>query len=317
MSPVDLTIVMELDTSEITGRCDAAAHIRDWIAQLEAAQPLTSELLLCSPFELDAPEPASVPVRVLFLPGVGYYGLKNAGANAARGSIVIFTDADCRPSPGYVKTLLEVFADPETSSVAGCTFYDRDGVMPRLNTCFSFGLTHGEQEVRAPFGPLTHNVALRRSAYDRDPFGPFTGRVGGDEYLGRVMRERGCPIPLHQRLVIFHEDVSYSIRGMLERHLRESFVVLSRERRKARSPAWCVIRATLGTALWKSRLIWRYGSAVGLRPLDFALAPLVIALYAVVDLASVLTVLGVPAAKRRWYAYLFGQPLASRLLVKV
>lgn len=47
------------------------------------------------------------------------YAARNAGIRVARGEILAFTDADCRPSPDWLDRLAEGFTSPEIGLVAG------------------------------------------------------------------------------------------------------------------------------------------------------------------------------------------------------
>src|SRR5690606_4035458 len=51
---------------------------------------------------------------------LGKSGVRNRGAQEARGEIVLFTDADCEPLPTWVETMVAPFRrDPEVVGVKG------------------------------------------------------------------------------------------------------------------------------------------------------------------------------------------------------
>ena len=77
----------------------------------------------------DSPDPevarvaavASVAPRVVRPIHTGPSGARNAGADAARGEFVAFTDDDCEPSPGWLPALVEALAANPGAAVGGVT----------------------------------------------------------------------------------------------------------------------------------------------------------------------------------------------------
>lgn len=49
----------------------------------------------------------------------GSYAARNTGIRAAKGEIIAFTDADCRPHPDWLSELVQPFIDPAIGIVAG------------------------------------------------------------------------------------------------------------------------------------------------------------------------------------------------------
>src|SRR5690242_505050 len=47
------------------------------------------------------------------------YAARNTGIRAATGDFLAFTDADCRPQPGWLFNLIQPFVNPEVGLVAG------------------------------------------------------------------------------------------------------------------------------------------------------------------------------------------------------
>ena len=58
---------------------------------------------------------------------------RNRGAHEARGAIVLFTDSDCRPTPGWLEAMVQPFMDsPQVVGVSGAYQSDQTSVVPRL-----------------------------------------------------------------------------------------------------------------------------------------------------------------------------------------
>ncbi|MBC8278519.1 MAG: glycosyltransferase [FCB group bacterium] len=59
------------------------------------------------------------PVRVLHQQNSGPASARNHGFREALGDIILFTDSDCIPQPGWLEHMTAPFADPEISGVKG------------------------------------------------------------------------------------------------------------------------------------------------------------------------------------------------------
>lgn len=57
--------------------------------------------------------------RILPCPAPGSYAARNAGAAAARGVWLVFTDADCRPDPGWLAAFRAAMAETPAALLAG------------------------------------------------------------------------------------------------------------------------------------------------------------------------------------------------------
>lgn len=58
-------------------------------------------------------------VRLITQQNAGPASARNLGAIEARGSIILFTDDDCVPTPDWVEAMLEAFVDPEVVGAKG------------------------------------------------------------------------------------------------------------------------------------------------------------------------------------------------------
>jgi len=79
------------------------------------------------------PDVAERPgVRVLRLEHRGPAATRNRGALAARGDLLLFTDADCVPDPDWVEAMARIFEDPTVAAVKGVYRSGQDGLTSRF-----------------------------------------------------------------------------------------------------------------------------------------------------------------------------------------
>ena len=57
---------------------------------------------------------------------------RNLGAWAAQGDLLLFTDADCEPIPGWIETFARAFADPVVSGAKGTYATRQRSLVARL-----------------------------------------------------------------------------------------------------------------------------------------------------------------------------------------
>jgi GT2 family glycosyltransferase len=119
---------------------------------------------------------------------------RNRGVAAARGGLLLFTDADCRPAAGWVERLRAALA---VSPVAGgaVTFSRRARGEARWALADNIASFHPlladrrpERDSRGPLGSL--NLGVRRTAWER--VGPFDEALPTSEDHDWVLRARAA-----------------------------------------------------------------------------------------------------------------------------
>jgi glycosyltransferase involved in cell wall biosynthesis len=147
---------------------------------------------------LDLPEAA----RILPCAEPGSYAARNVGVAAARGRVLAFTDADCRPDPGW----LAAFAAAAGSErlLAGPVRMTTQGAVP--NRWEAYDLIRGIPQARyVRLGyAATANLAVPRRVFER--LGGFdAGRMsGGDAAFCRRVGAAGVGIRLVEGAVVAH-----------------------------------------------------------------------------------------------------------------
>lgn len=71
-------------------------------------------------------------VRVISQKNAGPAAARNAGANAAQGQLLLFTDADCAPVPGWIGALTAAFRDSAVAGAKGVYMTHQRGIVPRF-----------------------------------------------------------------------------------------------------------------------------------------------------------------------------------------
>ncbi len=104
-------------------------------------------------------------VTCLQQPNAGPAAARNNGARAARGDLLLFTDADCIPAPTWIEEMARPFADPAVSGAQGAYRSAQTGLAPRFAQAeFEFRYTYTQ---RFPTLDLiaTYSAAYRRTVF--------------------------------------------------------------------------------------------------------------------------------------------------------
>jgi GT2 family glycosyltransferase len=168
---------------------------------------------------------------------------RNAGARAATGEIVAFTDADCCPRPDWLAALTAPLADPALGAVAGRLLSTPPrGVVETFSSLFTLqaAATPARHTRWTPWtgGFPTANLAVRRALLDR--LGGFDESVAiyGEDYdLCARIYAAGAAIAYTPAAAVEHQH-----RVALRPMLRQAFGF-------GRSHAW-LMRRHVPRGLW-------------------------------------------------------------------
>jgi hypothetical protein len=161
------------------------------------------EILLVNNGLAPAPD-LPVGLRVLDCPRPGAYAARNAGAAAARGRWLVFTDADCRPEPHWLSTLAEAVEANVASLLAGPVRMTSSGARP--NACEIYEMVRGIPQARyvAHGYAATANLAVSATVFHA--LGGFEpGRFsGGDAVFCRHARRAGHRLRFVPGAIVAH-----------------------------------------------------------------------------------------------------------------
>lgn len=145
-------------------------------------------------------------LRLLTEERPGSYAARNRGIQAAAGEILLFTDADCRPSPGWAAGLVRALAgDPDVLAAGGEVepLDGSGGIVARYSA--GAGILRQEAALGHPRGPFLQTASLAVRARDIRDVGGFDSSLptGGDADLclrlaaarpGRLLLVPGVPV---------------------------------------------------------------------------------------------------------------------------
>ena len=134
----------------------------------------------------------------------GSYAARNAGVEAARGRILAFTDADCRPDPGWLAAFAAAAAEGSERLLAGPVRMTVEGTAP--NRWEAYDVIRGiPQERYVQLGyAATANLAVPATVFARLGGFDATRLSGGDAAFCRRVGKAGVPIALVADAAVSH-----------------------------------------------------------------------------------------------------------------
>jgi hypothetical protein len=211
----DFSVLIEWENVLQSSDDRAARMLRELGRQIGASLRTFEVLVLFNPEQIDPTMVASAvrdhfapgahldnaTVRVVSVPGLHYYDLRNRGAEMAAGRAIVCLDSDVIPEPGWLAAITEpLLENPDINVLGGETHLDHEGSF--IRKAFALGWTFpprtDDDTLRADARQFwANNVAFRRSFFLANPY-----PTGGDSAecrtacykLRRDLVRRGEPI---------------------------------------------------------------------------------------------------------------------------
>lgn len=182
-----------------------------------------AEFVLCENERCRGEVPASITSalpgsRVLFAPAASSYGLKNAGVRDASAPIVALIDADCRPAPDWLRSLVQALrSNPGVSVVSGRTFYHGTGVWERVLCLLTRSYLDPGRTGESAFAS-NNAVGFRKDVYLAHPLpenlGPFAARMQSES-----VRRSGGTLWFEPRMRVVHEFEGWPMEADIRRNI--------------------------------------------------------------------------------------------------
>ncbi|MCW2600415.1 MAG: glycosyltransferase family 2 protein [Frankiales bacterium] len=253
---------------------DRAELLADAVPAVLAELGPDDELLVVDSASLDsdvAVVARAAGARVLRCEEPGASRARNAGWRATSAAVVLFTDDDCRPLPGWRDAAVKALAAPETGAVWGQVLADREtGIALSVGAFTPFEVTDDSDLSETGHGAA---MAFRRSALEA--VGGFDislgagARFGGAEDKDAFWRVHRAgfgarSVPEMAVTHVVHRDESQARRVMLSYGIGAGVLAWKRARLGDRRP---LVRSEL----WRHGLLpavrWarrgRYAAATG------------------------------------------------------
>jgi hypothetical protein len=127
-------------------------------------------------------------VEIVAVPGGDYFALKHAGVLRARTEVVVIADCDTFARPGWLKGMLEPFADPNVAAVVGSSSMHVTSFLSRVMAlAWIFRLPSEAAACGGRNAMHANNLAVRVSHYRAHPLRAIPGtKKGGMAFLREV-----------------------------------------------------------------------------------------------------------------------------------
>jgi len=223
-----VSIVIESITREDYAErslADDLQPVLDAIARQTYPREMIETIVVVDP-DLAGPESDDVTrrypwVTIVCSPQRNYFAAKNAGARAARGSIVALIDGDCVPEPGWLAMLTAPLADAEVSAVAGATRYTGTSLNAWTFSVPDFAVVVSDKSGAASAFNI-NNCAIRRELLLANPLDARIRRDGGCFLLYHQLRAAGARIVYVPQARV-HHGLDFARKGFVKKHFNRGF----------------------------------------------------------------------------------------------
>jgi len=132
------------------------------------------------------------------------YAARNFGVRKAKGEILAFTDADCKPGPDWLKNITDLFAENKTSKliISGRVELEVENSKNAWEL-FDFHFHMDNQRAEKNSRVATANMAVRKSFFEE--VGQFAEvSSGGDHKWSEMAKEAGGVIKYKPSVLVKH-----------------------------------------------------------------------------------------------------------------
>jgi glycosyltransferase involved in cell wall biosynthesis len=203
-----------------------------------------------------------------------YCAGKNAGIDAATGSVVAMLDGDCAPHDDWLERLVARM-DRGVAGVAGRTRYVADSLQSRTLSIPGFGYVVATEDGTAS-GMNLNNVAIRTDVLREHPLDERIRRNGGCVVLFRQLRAAGEQIVYEPDAVVAHANDDIRGSAFVRKHFGRGFdavavygldseELLRGTRFVQRYGAPALVTISLWRVFHDWSHMWRYRRQIGIR----------------------------------------------------
>lgn len=256
----DVSLVLEHETVALVSADRVTEVVRELARQVREA-PFAVEVLVPEQANIDTRELADLQVRRFHTaPDSHYYDVKNAGARAAEGHVIVFADSDVTPLDRWLVNIVRPFEETAVDAVVGNSIIRPVSTVTEKAFAAASWFPAHDGDARRQI--LANSLAVRPSIFLPDGFPDIGCRYrGADTDLNRTWTATGVRMEVAMDARSEHPPPEHPVRrAMWDGHDQQI------EQQRTGAPfAPSLARVVLHQLLIGSVRVWRHRRAVGLR----------------------------------------------------